>query len=80
MFFFANLFFTRRDIDIANLQDNNMPYIFTEKADEFMESLEQALVYLFKRFEHHLLKSNADNFGFLVNNDEEVTLNRDILN
>ena len=29
-----------RDTDIANLQDDNMPYSFTEKVDEFMESLE----------------------------------------
>ena len=68
-----------RDIDIANLQDDSMPYIFTEKVDEFMESLEQALVSLFKQFEHNLLKSNADKFGLLVSNDKEVTLNKDIL-
>ena len=68
-----------RDIDIANLQDDNMPYIFTENVYEFMESLEQALVSLFKRIKDNLLKSNADKFGFFVRNDEEVTLNIDIL-
>ena len=67
------------DINIASLQDDNMPYIFTEKVDEFIVSLEQALVCLFKRFEHNLLKNNADNFGFLVSNDEEVTFNIDVL-
>ena len=77
--FFAHLFFMCGDINIASLQDDNMPYIFTEKVDEFIVSLEQALVCLFKRFEHNLLKNNADNFGFLVSNDEEVTLNIDVL-
>ena len=68
-----------RDIDIANLQDDNMAYISTEKVDEFMEPLEQALVSLFKRFEHDLLIGNADKFDFLASNDEEVTINIDIL-
>ena len=77
--FFTDLFFMCRDIDIANRQDDNMPYISTEKVNEFMESLEQALVYLFKQFEHNLLKGNADKFDFLVSNDEEVTLNIDVL-
>ena len=53
------------DIDIANLQDDNMAYISTEKVDEFMEPLEQALLSLFKRFEHNLLNGNADKFIFL---------------
>ena len=75
----ANIIIMCRDIDIANLQENNMAYISTEKVDEFMESLEQALVSLFKWFEHNLLKDNADNFDFLVSNDEEVILNIDIL-
>ena len=68
-----------RDIDIVNLQGDNMAYISTEKVDEFMEPLEQALVSLFKRFDHNLLKGNANKFDFLVRNDEEVTLNIDIL-
>ena len=67
------------DIDIANLQDDNMAYISTEKIDEFMEPLRQVLVSLFKRLEHNLLKGNADKFDFLVSNDEEVTLNINIL-
>ena len=54
-----------RDIDIANSQDDNMPYIFTEKVDEFMKSLVQALLSLFKRFEHYRLKGNADKCNFL---------------
>ena len=53
-----------RDIDIENLQDDNMAYISTEKINEFMEPLEQASVSLFKRFEHNLLKGNADKFIF----------------
>ena len=53
-----------RDIDTENLQDDNMAYISTEKIDEFMEPLEQVLVSLFKRFEHNLLKGNAEKFIF----------------
>ena len=54
-----------RDTNIANLQDDNMPYICTEKVDEFMKSLVQALLSLFKRFEHNLLKANANKYNFL---------------
>ena len=67
------------DIDIAYLQDDNMAYISTKKVDESMESLQQALVSLFKRFEHNLLKDNANKSDFLVSNDEEVIFNIDIL-
>ena len=52
--------FMCRDTNIANLQDDNMPYICTEKVDEFMKSLVQALLSLSKRFEYNLLKANAD--------------------
>ena len=72
-------YITCRDINIVNLQDDNTAYISTEKVDEFLEPIEQALVSLFKRFDHNLLKGNADKFDFLVRNDEEVTLDLDIL-
>ena len=68
-----------RDINIPNLQYHDMAYISTEKVDEFVEPLEQSLVSLFKRLEHNRLKSNTDKFDFLVSNDEEGTLNLDIL-
>ena len=56
------LFTMCRNIDIENLHDDNMAYISTEKVDEFMKPLEQALVSLFKRFELNLLKGNTDKF------------------
>lgn len=41
-----------RDIDVTNVSDDKTPYISAKNIDDVIGSLEQALVSLFKRFEH----------------------------
>ena len=50
--FLDDLFFMVRDIDVTNVSDDKTPYISAKNIADVIGSLEQALVSLFKRFEH----------------------------
>ena len=58
-------------MDLAN---ENKLYISGKNVDDIVESLELALLSLFKSFKHNILKDNADKYHFLVSTDEEVNL------
>ena len=73
--FLADLFLIHSDIDIANFADNNTPYLSAKNVEDVIESLERALVSLFRCFENNLLKGNADKCRFLVSTSQEVNLN-----
>ena len=69
------MFLIHNDIDIAHFGDDNTPYLSTKNVENIIESLERALVSLFRWFENNLLKGNADKFHFLVSTSQEVSLN-----
>ena len=48
------------DIDIANYQDDNTPYITADDKDGVIASLENPSNTLLKSFGDNLFKSNAD--------------------
>ena len=73
--FLADLFLIHSDIDIANFADDNTPYLSAKNVEDVIESLERALVSLFRCFESNLLKGNADKCRFLVSTSQEVNLN-----
>ena len=73
--FLADLFLIHSDIDIANFADDNTPYLSAKNVEDVIESLERALVSLFRCFENNLLKGNADKCRFLVSTSQEVNLN-----
>ena len=73
--FLADLFFTHSDIDIANLADDNTSYLSAKNVEDVIESLERALVSLFRWFENKHLKGNANKCHFLVSTSQEVSLN-----
>ena len=54
----ADLFPIHSDTDIANVADDNTPYLSTKNVD-VIESLKQSLVSLCRWFKNNLLKGNA---------------------
>ena len=73
--FLADLFHIHSDIDIANLADDNTPYLSDENVKDVLEPLERASVSLFRWFENTLLKGNADKCHFPVSTSQDVSLN-----
>ena len=73
--FFADLCFIQSDTDIANVADDNTPYLSAKNQKDVIESLERDLVSLFRRLENSLLKGNADKCHFLVSISQEDSLN-----
>ena len=69
------MFLIHSDIDIANFADDNTPYVSAKNLEDVIESLERALVSLFRCFENNLLKGNADKCHFLVSTSQEVNSN-----
>ena len=66
------MFLIHSDIDIANFADDNTPYVSAKNLEDVIESLERALVSLFRCFENNLLKGNADKCHFLLSTSQEV--------
>ena len=73
--FLAALFLIHSDTDIASFADNNTTFRSAINAEDVIESLERASVYLFRWFENNVLKDNADKCHFLVSTSREVSLN-----
>ena len=68
------MFLIHSDIDIANFVDDNTLYLSAKNIEDVIESLERALISLFKWFEKPF-KGNADKCHFLVSTSQEVSLN-----
>ena len=73
--FLANFFLIHSDIDITNFADDNTPYLSAKNVEDVIESLERALVLLFRWFENNLSKCNVDKCRFLVSTSQEVSVN-----
>ena len=78
--FLAYLFLIHNDIDTANFIDDNTPYLSSKNVKDVIESLQWALVSLYRWLENNLLKVNADKCNFLVSTSQEVKLNVNTFN
>ena len=52
--FLADLFLVLKDVDIANLADDNTPFTSENNIDDLIDSLEKASSNLFKWFKENL--------------------------
>ena len=68
------LFLIHSNIDVANFADDNTPYPSDKTVEYVLESLERALVFLFRWFEKNLVKANADKCHFVVSTSQKVSL------
>ena len=76
----AYLFLIHNDIDTANFIDDNTSYLSSKNVKDVIESLQWALVSLYRWLENNLLKVNADKCNFLVSTNQEVKLNVNTFN
>ena len=76
----AYLFLIHNDIDTANFIDDNTPYLSSKNVKDVIESLQWALVSLYRWLENNLVKVNADKCNFLVSTSQEVKLNVNTFN
>ena len=58
--FLSDLFLVLKDVDIANLTDDNTPFTSANNIDDLIDSLEKVSSILFKWFKDNLLKGNLD--------------------
>ena len=76
----AYLFLIHNDIDTANFIDDNTSYLSSKNVKDVIESLQWALVSLYRWLENNLVKVNADKCNFLVSTSQEVKLNVNTFN
>ena len=69
--FLCDLFLFLRDIPVANIADDNIPYCAGLKISDVLIKLENAAETLLQWFEHNRMKVHPDKYHLLINNTKE---------
>ena len=73
--FLADQFLVLKNVDIANLADDNTPFTSANNTDDLTDPLEKVCSSLFKWFKDNLFNGNSDKCHLLVSTNEKTKIN-----
>ena len=80
LFNINDIFYTIKNVEIANFADDNSPFIFNKFISEVLKLLEEESNKLYRWYELNRLKPNADKYHLLLSSHDmnlELTINTD---